>query len=116
LFDKADLSNQVHHIFNPHTCDLFNLLCNVSGRTLKRVHINEFVKKVLIQVNNDDITKASHLLNLYQLWVNEFHGTFSTKIRLSQERTERILASLGFYWPEITVNMLSDFLRKSVEM
>jgi thioester reductase-like protein len=114
LFDKVGASNQTHHIFNPYTCDLFELLNNSHGFKLKKVHISEFIREVLVRFDADDVTKTHHLLSLYQLWVNEIHGTYNTKIRLLQDKTQYLLANLGFSWSKILPRHLSSFVEKSL--
>ena len=110
LFDKQQLSNQTHHVFNPNVCNLQKTLIGYGNGWWE--DFNTLINKTLVSIDSYGAdNKDSSLLMLYQFWLQEADNSHATHIRIAQDKTEEILRKLGFLWITITPEMLSQFIK-----
>jgi amino acid adenylation domain-containing protein/thioester reductase-like protein len=110
LFDKVSLNNQTYHIFNPHTANLLELIALRPEIKLSRVTFNQFIQQIKACLEGGENVDQIELFMLHQGWLQEYDLEHLTMIHLLQDKTEYILAKLGFKWPEITTPMLSELI------
>lgn len=113
LFDKSELSNCTHHIFNPNMCNVVELFSHYASLNLSKCKLNEFIKAVLDNMQTELMNNNAHLFMLYHLWRQECDEIHSTRMRIAHDKTEAILGELGFHWPPITSEMLIDFVKNA---
>lgn len=113
LFDKAALSNQTYHVFNPILINLPDVLSYFMDLGKYENSMEEFVEKVLTGLEQStDMNDHSELCMLYQWWLHQIDETHTTAIRLAQKKTGHILAKLGFQWPTVTPVMFRELMSK----
>lgn len=115
LFNQGELSNQTYHVANPHRSNLFKLLKKCEDVNIRFTKFNRFIDNILTRLdNNSGISKQIELFMLHQVWLEEINLDTLTRIVILQDRTNFILNELGFCWPYITSEMLSDVINKSL--
>lgn len=113
LFDKMFLSNQTYHVFNPKICNIQNVLAYFMNLEKQDCAFKEFVGKVASNIKQDEGSAQSfYLFMLYQFWLYTVDSNHTTTIRLEQQKTEHILAKLGFRWPVLTPVMFRELINK----
>ncbi len=113
LFDQANLSNQIFHLFNPTSVDLLQLFAEIPTLNIQEISIDEFIDNILIKLENHLNNKQIELFMLHQGWLQEEDDQI-THVQLLQEKTNHILSSLGFSWPVITKTMLSNLIQQAL--
>lgn len=113
LFDKVETTNRFFHIFNSQLCNMTEMLNGFLNLKFREAPMSEFIACVLDKIEDSDESMKGNLSLLHQIWRNESKGIHSTRIRISQLKTESILNQLGFFWPRITSNMLLPFVEQS---
>lgn len=114
LFKQKSLKNEIHHIFNPNKADLLKMFNTYGGVNVKMVSLNVFIsiiQKCLLHTNNS--TRLVELFMLHQFWLQDINLDCITKVDILQDKTSSLLSKLGFIWPEISGNMLSDIITHS---
>jgi len=115
MFDKACLANKVHHVFNPNILNVHDLLSAYVPLKKQNNKMEDFIKNTMSDiVQCEQSGDHSYLFMLYQFWLNGIENNHSTTIRVSQKKTEHILAKLGFHWPQLTGEMFREIFIKSL--
>ncbi|MGB3183761.1 MAG: amino acid adenylation domain-containing protein [Cyclobacteriaceae bacterium] len=100
LFDKADLSSQTFHIFNPNrlTADRLSDYLQKTGLPLQLVSLPDFTDKILAEYDKNEQLISRLLLHIGLLDNAEQTGT--VRIPLNSA-TVSLLKQYGFEWKEI---------------
>ncbi|MEI8055437.1 MAG: amino acid adenylation domain-containing protein [bacterium] len=114
LFDQLYLSNQTYHVFNPHLCDLNEVFAE-QNKQISVCSIGEFIDKIVVGLGTTKIVdnKQVELFMLHQKWLGEVNTNNVTLVEILQNKTNVILAKLGFSWPKVTKNMWVDIIKKA---
>ncbi|PJE11497.1 amino acid adenylation domain-containing protein [Legionella sp.] len=113
LFDHAGLNNNTFHVFNPIPCNLSEILSQEDSFNVKQVPIEQFITMIINHLNNPDYHQSIELFLLHRRWLNEQHA-YSTSFRILQDKTQAILKKLGFEWPKLTHDAVSNYLMKEI--
>ncbi len=113
LFDKQNLSNSTYHVFNPHMCDLTSVLRSDLGLNLQEVSIVEFIDNMMEKIHLSTYRKHIELFMLHEGWLQNDDQSPTTKVDISQEKTLQTLAALGFTWPIIRFDILTELIRQA---
>lgn len=107
LFNKADLSNQVFHVFNPYQFDLS--LATLDNRQLFKIFpIDDFVKKIIEFIDQGQYTIIERFL-LHQGWLNE-KPISRNRISVLQKKTQYALSQCGFKWKAISNQLFQKYV------
>jgi thioester reductase-like protein len=112
IFDKADLQNQIYHILNPKKISLEKLISNDTHFKINLVSMNEFIRRILNNLNSLQFHQLTLKLLLRQGWLDgknmqNFNGSC-----VLQSRTDQVLEKLGFLWPPITQEVFKHYLKE----
>lgn len=114
IFDKSELHNQIHHVFNPNLFNLVHFFKNHAHYAIKDVSLETFVnhaKESLFSSHTYQDLTLKFLLR--QGWLDGHNlATFAT-ILIKQDKTLKILKQLGFEWSTITESMFDNFLEET---
>lgn len=111
LFNKSELNNQTYHIFNPHLCNLHTIFTELN-KQVDVYKIDEYLNKAIMNINNQVIDdQLMEVLMLHHNWLGDINNF--TQIDILQNKTNNILAQLGFFWPKITKDMFFDIVDKA---
>ncbi len=111
LFDQAYLGNQTYHVFNPCPYNLGRLFA-AKKMSVKLCSVNKFFDTILdVLAKNDMDAKQIELFMLHKRWLQDADMEDTLRVKILQDKTVAILAELGFYWPKITDNMWSGFIK-----
>jgi surfactin family lipopeptide synthetase A len=110
LMAQKQLVNHTFHVFNPHLCNLAELLGQDPDLSVRKVTIGEFIDEMLAKINLSTYRENIELFMLHNGWLQEHDGEETTRLGVDQEKTNRILKQLGFMWPKIDLAMLSDLV------
>ena len=108
LFNKTELRNQIYHVFNPKKCDLYKIYQNSKTEIMKLVSFPTFIDRIKEQLSNSADSHQIELFVLHQ-WGLYFNSNNLIKSYIFQDRTNYVLKKLDFEWPEITMEMLSQY-------
>ncbi|KTD33049.1 peptide synthetase, non-ribosomal [Legionella nautarum] len=114
LFDHAGLDNKTFHVFNPTTCDLSAILSEEGSFNVEQVPIEQFITIIINLLDNPDHHQSIELFLLHRRWLNEQHD-YSTSFRILQDKTQAILKKLGFEWPRLNKDIVSNYLKKEIQ-
>lgn len=113
LFDIKQISNSIHHVFNPYLCNM-PAFFNKAGLTkLQILPVSEFIDAIANLLDNKRHQKLIQRFLLHQGWLENKYKHSTSSIQVLQNRTNAILAQLGFKWPIITQDMLREFIEKA---
>ncbi|VBB05116.1 phosphopantetheine attachment site [Lucifera butyrica] len=101
LFDKQDLQNETYHLFNSRQISMVSLaeLFNRAEMPVATMPVNAFVKYLYEKYQEKEMQNyISRILVHSNLF---FEGASKTAFILRQQKTERILKTLNFKWPEL---------------
>lgn len=110
IFDKLELSNQTYHLLNPNICDL-KLIFNSFNLGIKSISISSFIDELSRKLEDQLYGKEVELFMLHQLWLRETNIDKITNIRILQQKTDAVLAQLGFKWSKVSAEMFSDLIK-----
>ncbi|PJD92664.1 MAG: hypothetical protein CK424_03505 [Legionella sp.] len=105
LFNQAQLYNQIHHVFHPRQCDLYELYRDNKKNNLKRVPFPIFIDTIKNHLKNSENTHEIELFILHQWGLYSNTNNFIPTI-IFQDKTTYLLDQLNFKWPKITRKML----------
>ncbi len=103
LFDKKDLVNETYHIQNPYYISFSEILTfNNLDLNLKTLPVDEFLDYILTNLEDKFAQEYIEILLLHLGLINARRDTESYAIvSIGSDKTNRILAKLGFEWEEI---------------
>lgn len=107
LFNKADLNNQVFHVFNPYQFDL-SLVTVDNRRLFKILSIDDFVKKIIERIDQGEYAIVERFL-LHQGWLNE-KPMSRNRVSVLQKKTQRALNQCGFKWKPISNQLFQTYM------
>lgn len=114
LSGQAELKNQIYHVFNPNSANLFKLINEFNQINVKMEGISDFIDDILLCLQNKNKDnyniKQIELFMLHQKWLQDIDSKHVTAIEIAQDKTNHILSQLNFKWPQITSNMLSNIV------
>lgn len=113
LFDCTGFNNTTFHVFNPTPCNLSEILSQEDTFNVEQVAIDQFITKIIKQLDNPDYHQTIELFLLHRRWLNEHHD-YSTSFRILQDKTQAILKKLGFDWPKLTHEIVINYLKKEM--
>lgn len=113
LFDQVSLINQTYHLFNPNTADLFKLLKLQNNINLSSVCLEEFISIILLRLSHSSDNEEIELFMLHLNWLQNINPNNVTRINILQDKTNHILSELGFNWPIVSGEMLSNVINLS---
>ncbi len=109
IMDKNELSDQIFHIFNPNLCNIVHFLSKISDISV--VTINDFLDQLAEYLRKPNMHHSMIMRFLiHQNWVDGANNIHIINFIL-QSRTNKILESLGFKWPEITQSEFNEFIK-----
>ena len=101
LFDKDNLSNQIHHVFNPYLFNMSESVFENSKYKMDVLSIDKFIDRVIDEMRNGTNENLIMKFLLYQGWMDDEN---INTIRILQDRTQHILKRLDFVWkPQTTI-------------
>jgi len=109
LFDREALSDELYHLYNHQRISIHDLIkyLNANGEKVRQVSLEEFVRFVYDNLENPAVCEQmDRFLFLFGVpstqGEGEETGSQSTRSMAVNDRTRRLLAKRGFYWPEVT--------------
>lgn len=98
LFDKAELVNNIYHVFNSQLVSYSELakLIKSSGFQIETIEPDNLLKEIS---DNTENPEAQELLDII---IGKLSSLPGTDITVSGERTEKILEQYGFLWERLT--------------
>ena len=111
IMDKNELSNQIHHVFNPNVCNVVEFLSKLNPKPIQIIPISDFLDTLADYLYKPNMhhPMIMHFL-LHQNWLDGANKLHIINFVL-QNRTNATLEKLGFKWPEITQNIFDEFIK-----
>jgi amino acid adenylation domain-containing protein/thioester reductase-like protein len=110
LFDKAQLINSIHHVFNPHLFNIHDVLANNKALSIRSLTMESFIDNIAHNLNNNIYHDLIVQFLLHQGWLDGWNIKSTTSIQVLQNRTQYILTQLGFEWLPITDEAFCKYL------
>ncbi len=114
LYDRADLKNEIYHIFNPNSVTqiLVGDLLNKLGFSIEMKSFEDFLEYVYDNYNREDLREhIDNFLVHSNILNNEENKAFVSIC----EKTQILLKQTGFIWPSLNLehmNKMIDYCRK----
>jgi amino acid adenylation domain-containing protein/thioester reductase-like protein len=113
LLDKKQLSNTIHHVFNPNLCNIGDFFAQQEFMSVKISPINDFLDVLARYLNKPNVQNNPVMrFLLHQGWLDKEPQFQITKCIL-QDRTNAVLDQLGFKWPKITAEVFCAFIKRA---
>jgi len=118
LFNRLEVMNHTHHIYNPNLVNINNL-CGVfshlgySKESMQLVDYLDYLYDIYRNSENNTLKKMVEVMFLHLGIFDE--EVNRTEIILRCDKTRLILSKLGFEWPEINeehIKMMIDYCKK----
>jgi surfactin family lipopeptide synthetase A len=113
LFDKKVSENQTFHVFNPKLYNIQDILCAKNGFKVKNTTVDNFFKNIINRFNNIDSKREIERYLLHMGWLNDLSDNKS-QTKVMQSKTEYILRKLGFIWPSIQNEAISNYISREM--
>lgn len=113
IFDQVQLSNATYHIFNPNMWNLAKLLNTCKTIHIEETSIDKFIDRVCLELKLNNDNRQLELFMLNQLWLQDSNQR-STKIKIVQNMTNKILENLDFNWPSLAPKKLCNSILSSL--
>ncbi len=110
MFDKQDLSNRTHHVFNPNKIQLAKML-STKNHKINTVNFATFIDKLItyLQRNDDCDLIGRFLLRMGWQQDGKSHFIKSNGTTILQSKTESILKVINFKWSVINHRQLKVY-------
>ncbi len=114
LYDRADLKNEIYHIFNPNSVTpiLIGDLLNKLGLSIEMKSFEDFLEYVYDNYNREDLREhIDNFLVHSNILNNEENKAFVSIC----EKTQILLKQADFVWPSLNLehmNKMIDYCRK----
>ena len=111
MFDKQDLSNRTHHVFNPNKIQLAKML-STKNHKINTVNFTTFIDKLItyLQCNDDCDLIGRFLLRMgWQPDGKNSHVIKNESATILQSKTESILKVINFKWSVINHQQLKVY-------
>lgn len=112
LFNCTELSNEIHHIFNPHKSSLFEISQVVRQRVgeLEVTDFNLFIKFIKDHYNDSSYSSyINHLLLHFGIF-DYFGRQNTTHYSIVSDKTEMLLNELGLEWKKPSKDQIHSML------
>ncbi len=111
LFDKENLQNSIHHVFNPYKTNLIDCFNYYQELKVKEVSFNQFIDQLKLSLENDSHSDLISRFLLKQLWLDDEinYSTFDD-VSVLQNKTQDILNKLDFNWLDINHKIFKKFI------
>lgn len=113
LFDKEVSKNQTFHVFNPNLYNIKDILCKKNNFNVKNTTVDNFFETIVAKFNDTESKKEIERYFLHMGWLGEISD--KKHIEIMQNRTESILKALGFTWPIIRKESISNYILRELE-
>jgi thioester reductase-like protein len=115
LFNRHNLQNETYHIFNDHQISMAFLakLLKQTEMSVNTIPTDRFIK-YLLEKYEDEKTK-NYIVRVLIYLNTFFEGATKTSFIIRNQKTERILKTLNFKWPELDhrkVNLMIGHCKK----
>ncbi|MFY0758174.1 thioester reductase domain-containing protein [Metabacillus dongyingensis] len=114
LFDKEELMNETHHIFNPNYMSLSDLLTTPDlNIDVKETSIDKFLDFIFDEKQADRHASAIYNLQLHSIGeeLEVFDDAELTVFHITADKTNMLLSKTGFIWNDIN----DQLVRKMIE-
>ncbi|WP_170137231.1 MULTISPECIES: non-ribosomal peptide synthetase [Cysteiniphilum] len=114
MFDKPELNNQTHHLFNPNKIKLSQML-STKNHTITIVNFETFIDRLVNYLqHNDDCDLIGRFL-LRMEWHTDGkkgHSIGSNGSAILQNKTESVFKMIDFQWTRISNMQLKFYIEK----
>lgn len=111
LMSKNELSNQIFHVFNPNLCNIADHLSQLTSHDILVTPIDEFLDCMATYLSKPNIHQPMIMrFLLHQNWLDGANKIHIINFVL-QNRTLRVLKTLGFEWPHISQNDFNELIK-----
>jgi thioester reductase-like protein len=109
LFDKEELKNEAHHIYNPDHVSLADLL-TLPGLNLNvtKTSLEKFIDYIFDEKQMNRFASDIYHLQLHS--VGEFEHSDQTVFHITAEKTNRLLKQMGFEWNTIDIRLVKKMI------
>ena len=113
LFDKHQLNNGTHHVFNPNKIDLSNML-STKNHKINTVSFENFIDRLVSYLqHNDDYDLIGRFL-LRMGWqeanTKKSHFNISSNTTILQSKTEATVKMMNFEWSVMSNQQLKNYV------
>lgn len=115
LFDKKELNNTIFHVVNPYLYDLEKFFEHHKEYSVKNVSIENFIQTINERLKNSNEQQWIERFLLHQGWLDDV-VTYTSAVKVLQNRTEATLARLNFEWPPITDRVFLRYFKKMISI
>lgn len=112
LFDKENISNMTHHVFNPYKIDLSTLFKIHKQLAMKSISIIQFIDEIQNRLQHANDTTQIELFMLHQGWLNFDINEQRTRINVIAEQTNLLLQQLDVDWRICNNNLVFNYINK----
>jgi amino acid adenylation domain-containing protein/thioester reductase-like protein len=109
LFDKEQLSNKIHHVFNPNLLNISEIFKNTKKLLITQLTIVDFMEYVADNLDNNIYHGLIVRFLLQQGWLDGNYAKHITSIKVLQDKTQYILRQLHFNWEPISVKIFTQY-------
>ena len=114
LFDKKISKNQTFHIFNPKLYNIQKILCDKDSFKVKNATVENFFENIISRLTDIDFKREIERFLLHMGWLNDLPDKKS-HIKVMQNKTAYILEKLGFIWPKIENEEISNYISRELK-
>lgn len=114
LFDREELLNEIHHIFNPNRISLSDLLTTPNlNIDVKETSINKFLDYIFDEKQVERHTSEIYNIQLHSIGdeLKTFDDTDLTVFHITGDKTNILLNRTGFIWNDVN----DELIRKMIE-
>ncbi|WP_119328509.1 non-ribosomal peptide synthetase [Cysteiniphilum halobium] len=114
MFDKCELSNRTHHLFNPNKIKLSKML-SAKNHTITIVNFETFIDRLVNYLqHNDDCDLIGRFLLRMGWHTDSKNGHFikSNSTAILQNKTESIFKMIDFQWTISSDQQLKVYIEK----
>ena len=115
IFDKIELRNEIHHIFNPNKFNLAEFF-TIKRNYITAVSVDKFLKTLNRKLQDPHLDKT--VINRFALHQGWLDGKARVNITdfINQERSLSLLKQINFVWPFITNEQFDKFLSSNLSI
>ncbi|WHN64863.1 non-ribosomal peptide synthetase [Cysteiniphilum sp. QT6929] len=114
MFDKPELNNQTHHLFNPNKIKLSQML-STKNHTITIVNFETFIDRLVNYLqHNDDCALIGRFLLRMEWHTDDKNGHFigSNGSAILQNKTESVFKMIDFQWTTSSNQQLKMYIEK----
>lgn len=114
LFDRKISRNQIFHVFDPKLYNIHKILCDNNKFKVDNTTVDIFFENIINKFNNTALRKEIERYLLHMGWLTDLPEKRG-RINVLQNKTEYILKIMGFIWPKIQDEEISNYISKELE-